>query len=166
MERGLALLLLVAGILLVPSTANSATETVHDRYNRSAPAQNLKNARFSYNERSVVVRLKMEHLSKKRTVLVSKYLRRDGTTIQVVTKYVRGNKRVLVSGYDDDSVESMSVDLAEATWDFRRDIVRIWIGEELLRGGRASFLAWSQEKGAMHGNPFGDSAYAANLDRG
>jgi SH3-like domain-containing protein len=166
MERSVAFLLLIVGILLMPSPANAATETVYDPYNRSAPAQNLKYARFSYNERSVVVRIKMEHLSKKRTVLVSKYLRRDGTTIQVVTKYVRGDKRVLVSGYDEPDVESTPVDLADAAWDFRRDIVRIWIGEELLQGKRASFLAWSQEKGAMHGNPFGDAAYAADLEQG
>ena len=165
MQRSFALLLLVARILLVPGPAISATETVHDRYNRSAPAQNLKNARFSYNERSIVVRIKMEHLSKKRTVLASKYLRRDGTTILVVTKYVGGNKRVRVSGYDEEAIESIAADLVEAAWDFHRDTVRIRIGEELLRGRRASFLAWSQEKGAMHGNPFGDSAYAANLNR-
>ena len=165
MTRSVALVLLFTGLLLTPTPATAESETAYDRYNRSAPAQNLKSVRFSYNESSVVVRIKMEHLSKKKTVLVSKYLRNDGTTIQVVTEYVRGNKRVAVTGYDEEDAGSAH-GYADATWDFRKDVVRIKISEELLRGRRASFLAWSQEKGAMHGNHFGDTVYVRGLARG
>lgn len=166
-RRTAVILLLVAGLVLTSTPAHADSKTVHDHYNGSRPALNLKKVKFAYNESSAVIRVKMERLTRKRSMVVAKYIRRDGTTIQVATKYVRGSKRVLAHRYDAATFKRVPKRLVTVRWSFSRDVVRIVLHKELLRGRKAGFLAWSQPKRANHGSPYGrDQVSVGRLKRG
>jgi hypothetical protein len=159
---------LVCVALLVPAgAAHAATATAKDNYDGSIPALNVKSGTFRYGEQAAVIRVRFADLSRKKTMLVTKYMRRDGVTIVVATKFVNGSKRVLVHRSDEHSYDGIPARHVQATWNFRTDVIRIRIGEPLLAGRTAGFLTWSQHKGAQHGDSGNrDSLYVRKLQRG
>jgi hypothetical protein len=168
MTRRFVAAALVAAALVVPSVpAQAETRTVRDGYDGSAPALDVKSGTFRYTERAAVVRVRFEGLNRRRTTLVAKYVRRDGTTVQVATRYAAGRKRVVVHRYDARSYTRVPARHVTARWNFADDVIRVVIGKPLLHGRVASFYAWSQPKGAQEGSPGGrDDLYVARLRRG
>ncbi len=168
MTRRFVAAVLVALALLLPSTpAQAETRTVRDGYDGSAPALNVKSGTFRYTDRAAVVRVRFERLDRRRTTLVAKYVRSDGTTVQVATRYAGGRKRVVVHRYDARSYTRIPARHVKARWNFTRDVIRVVIDGPLLRGRTADFYAWSQPKGAQEGSPGGrDDLYVARLRRG
>jgi predicted phage tail protein len=152
-------------LTLTATPAHAQTRFVTDSYNESSPAFNVKNARFSYTESSAVFRVKFENLNRRRTALVVRYYA-PNYTIQVMTKYVNGRKKVIVHRYDDMTHMRIPNRQISSHWNSRTDVIRVLIAERHLEGSRADFHAWSQAKNAMHGKSFGDELYVARLRRG
>lgn len=158
-----ACVMALSAFAVAPAGAESTWVT--DRYNASPPALNVQNGRFGHNARAATFRVKFEALSRERTVLVVRYYARD-YTIQVKTQWVNGTKRVVAQRFDDTSSVRLSSHDISAKWDARADVIRVRLPEAHLQGTRADFHAWSQAKGAMHGNHFGDELFVARLERG
>lgn len=167
MARRLAAALLTTALLVATAPAHADTRTVKDDYNGSIPALNVKSGTFRYGEHAAVIRVRFEALSRKKTMLVTKYLRRDDVTIQVATKFVNGDNRVLVHRSDSDSHKRIPARNVAVRWNFEDDVIRVEIAEKLLFGRSAAFLAWSQPKNAQHGSPRGDDElFVPRLRRG
>lgn len=161
--------LIIATVLAVTlgTTAPAAAQTVKrfDTYNKDAPAFNLKHGTFRYYE-NATARVKMEHLSKRKTVVVLKY-NRPGYSVTVSTKYRAGSRVTRAYRSDDFTWERIRGGF-HARWDFARDVVTFKLGSRWLSGGRSSragFLAFSMRKGHSHGNHFGDYV-SARVGRG
>jgi hypothetical protein len=166
-RRFAAALVAVLALTLAPTPAHADSRVVRDGYGASAAALDVRSGSFSYGERTAVIRVRFEDLRRRRTMLVVKYLRRDRTTIQVATRFVGGDKQVLVHRSDPDSYRRLRGAPVAARWDFDRDVVTVVIRRPLLRGRVAGFYAWSQPKHAQHGAPAGhDDLYVPRLRRG
>lgn len=165
MPSRLIVLLLAATLTWPAAPAQAESRTVRDSYTNETPALNVLRGTFTYTDSAAVFRVKFETITRRRTMLVTKYYRRDNVTLLVATKFVRGTKRVIVHRSDDTSFERLPARHVRARWNFDRDVITVRLTGPLLFGNRAGFHAWAQEKDAQHGGP-GDELYVGGLRRG
>lgn len=169
MRKGFATVLVSIALVVAGALPAQAWDrTVYDSYNKDTPAFNLEHAYFGYWPETAIVRVKVENLSKSKTMAVVKYAPR-GRTITVTSTH-RGGKLVNRAHLTTNRDHSRIRGGFSVRWDFARDVVNFTLDKRWLgRWGSsepADFATWTQRKGAFHGNHEGDSAYVRNLVRG
>lgn len=165
MRRAFAAVLVSIALVIVGALPAQAWDaTAYDRYNKDKPAFNLKRAYFGYWPEEAIVRVKVENLSKRKTMVVMKYAPR-GRTITVASRH-RGGDLVNRAHLNTDRDYRRIRGGIRVRWNFARDVVAFRLDDRWLSRRPAHFLAWTQRKGANHGNHRGDFVYVANLRRG
>lgn len=144
--------------MLAPVVGASAeTRTVRDETGpeQSNLANRLKNATIQYADSKMVWRVKLEHVSRKKTRVFAGVWFPDGDSTRVWTLHRDGEKVVRGRSFVGDDGFMFGSGIT-AKWDTGRDVITITMtsdspGWTHPLNARAYFEAYTVEKGAMHG---------------